>query len=313
MAAEPPSLFVSVASYRDPACSRTLRSMFESAAHPERITAGVCVQNAPDDPECAAEHRHRVVGVSMSHLQARGPMYARWVCSRLWRGQDFYVQVDSHTTFVQDWDVQIVRQWRGLRDPRAVLTAYPPQAWDEDLVNGNSAVRMCGASFLDDDSVNFAAQEINADAEPQPTQFLAAGFVFMPRAALLEGPLFDRDLPWLFWYEELLMASRLYTRGFNLYSPAQAVCKHDYDRGEDAPSVYNDAVEGWEEEKRASEALAREMLGWRPDGTQVWLTAPRQGSVRPIGQYMREAGLDWPNRKANRQCDWQRDPSLIRR
>ena len=44
-------IFVSIASYRDPLCKRTIADLFAKADHPERITVGVVQQNQADSAE----------------------------------------------------------------------------------------------------------------------------------------------------------------------------------------------------------------------------------------------------------------------
>ena len=39
------TIFVSIASYRDFYCSRTLESMYKNAGQPQNLYAGICIQN----------------------------------------------------------------------------------------------------------------------------------------------------------------------------------------------------------------------------------------------------------------------------
>jgi hypothetical protein len=51
-----PRIFVSIPSYRDPECQRTLEDLFSKAAHPNRIFVGVCLQVDPaTDTECLVD------------------------------------------------------------------------------------------------------------------------------------------------------------------------------------------------------------------------------------------------------------------
>ena len=44
------TIFVSIASFRDPDCKETLKSLFTNAKHPERVYVGICEQNATNAP-----------------------------------------------------------------------------------------------------------------------------------------------------------------------------------------------------------------------------------------------------------------------
>ena len=43
------TIFISVASYRDPVCSTTLDSIYDNAAKPENVFVGICQQNKDED------------------------------------------------------------------------------------------------------------------------------------------------------------------------------------------------------------------------------------------------------------------------
>ena len=47
-----PTIYIGIASYRDPWCYKSVHTAFARARYPERIYVGVVQQNADDDPEC---------------------------------------------------------------------------------------------------------------------------------------------------------------------------------------------------------------------------------------------------------------------
>ena len=46
------TIFIGIASYRDPWCYKSVHTAFARARYPERVYVGVVQQNAEDDPEC---------------------------------------------------------------------------------------------------------------------------------------------------------------------------------------------------------------------------------------------------------------------
>ena len=40
----------------------------------------------------------------VNETESLGPYTARYFASRLWYGETWFVQLDSHMTFAQDWD-----------------------------------------------------------------------------------------------------------------------------------------------------------------------------------------------------------------
>jgi hypothetical protein len=59
--------------------------------------------------------------------------------------------------------------------------------------------------------------------------FVAAGFLFAPALFLHEVP-FDPLLPWIFMGEEISMSARLWTSGYDIFSPTVNVLNHYYVR-----------------------------------------------------------------------------------
>jgi hypothetical protein len=67
---------------------------------------------------------------------------------------------------------------------------------------------------------------------------VAGGFMFMKGEALLEVP-YDRNLDWVFNGEEFLFSARLYTHGYDFFSPSKNLAYHHYER-EGEPKFHED-------------------------------------------------------------------------
>jgi hypothetical protein len=102
-AASPETIFVSVASYRDAQCGETIRDLFAKADQPGRVFVGVCEQNSGDAKEDCVPPKlpKNVRRVQIPHGEAKGPVYARYLCSTLYAGETWFMQIDSHTKFAQ--------------------------------------------------------------------------------------------------------------------------------------------------------------------------------------------------------------------
>lgn len=233
-------IFVSIASYRDQACKRTIADLFAKAAHPERITVGVVQQNKAGSAEdciagcalCAEKQRlGQILVKDYDYTQARGPAFARWAASRLWEGSEFYLQIDAHSNFQPYWDQSIIAQHRALGDPDAILTHHPPAPAQIEtaLARGRTSLN-CLSSWDEDGIFQQFSRFVDARGPlPVRSPFAAAGFLFMPARALHEVP-FDPYLVFLFHPEEALLSMRLWTAGFNLYAPVRPVISHEYHR-----------------------------------------------------------------------------------
>lgn len=64
---------------------------------------------------------------------------------------------------------------------------------------------------------------------PRFAPVVGAGYV-VAHSSFLEKVPFDPFLPWIFMGEEIILSARLWTAGYDLFSPAQAVLGHIYNR-----------------------------------------------------------------------------------
>ena len=274
-----PSILISIASYRDELCDDTIANAFQRAKFKSRIIFGVVQQNADGDQPCVplacengTEWRGDVDGIvpvertdkaicerrnqiRLHKAEAKdsvGPVWARHIGNRLYAGESFVLQVDAHITFVNDWDVTLVNQWRSTGNERAVLTTYPQEvvgAIDEngDRVGSRSKNPvMCNFTFVGNKHVvrHSSAFEIDVKsvfqrhaktgtrrvtATPILHPFWAAGFSFSRGHFGMRVPN-DPHMTMMFQGEEIDIAVRAWTRGYDFYSPPLSVLFHPYAR-----------------------------------------------------------------------------------
>lgn len=256
------TMFVTLTSFRDKQCPRTMRLMFENAARPEKLSVGLLQQNCyenckggaleggviPDvepDVECLAEfcaegsefrkycESGQIISMRISEDEAMGPCFARYLASRLWRGEAYFMQIDAHMGFAEGWDAKLIDQLAKAPSDRPVISHYPPQfgnGWQDQI-----GLRMCDAKFTGASESNTVRMQPSVRYDktqtgvPHYAPYIAAGFFVAPAAALLEVP-FDPFLPWLFMGEELMLSVRFFTNGWDIFSPSHNVISHEYVR-----------------------------------------------------------------------------------
>ncbi|ESL07001.1 hypothetical protein TRSC58_05317, partial [Trypanosoma rangeli SC58] len=170
---------------------------------------------------------------------ARGPTYGRYITSLFYNNQDYYMVIDSHSRFVPDWDVKMIERAR-LMPTRGVLSHYPngytPEAPDAEI-NKSDVMCMCKGVILPDNIPKLGARWIAIRGHPVLQGFVAAGYIFGDAQFVRDVP-FDPYLPFLFDGEEILYTVRLWTHGWDSYSPATALVYHNYMRV-DAPRFFS--------------------------------------------------------------------------
>lgn len=231
------TIFVSIPSYRDPECGNTIQSMFVNAEFPERVYAGICQQNRPGDPDCTANKLvlDEKVGQNIQVCrigahEAKGPSYARAIIERLhYNNQHYYMLVDSHTRFAPGWDSACIQQLHECASPKPVLTCYPPEYARVASVN-DIAPQPCFLKFYRFSKLVQVPQGMRQDFARPPTRcyrslFWASGFSFGFGLQAYEVP-YDIHCPYLFVGEESAMAVRLFTSGYDFYSPRTVLVQH---------------------------------------------------------------------------------------
>ena len=134
------TIYISIASYRDPECQLTVEDIFLRADHPERLRVAIIDQRAENDsvPPCnqprrpcdedpeqvMCKYKDLIEAFEiLSHLSV-GPVFARHLANRMYRGEYFAMQIDAHVRFIEHWDTSIIGQWRSAKNEMAVLSVY---------------------------------------------------------------------------------------------------------------------------------------------------------------------------------------------
>lgn len=299
------TVFVSVPSYRDTDCTKTLQSLFANAEHPERVFVGLYEQNDPDTPEenCTlvgtpyARYEANVRRTRVPHTDAKGPLWARQHITEMYAGETYFLMVDAHTVFLRNWDTRMAQELDYLRDhhgvAKPILSSYPhhgtaletPTSQPTDAKRGVTTT-LCDVKKAGRYPLVIGSQEC-ASGKYYRTMFLGAGFVFTygPLCATLRDALRQLHLPQVFDGEESLFAAVAYTNGWDIYAPPFINVFHHYSHAK--PSWYVDNVSNQTDasaEKQQSEATLRAVLD-REDN------AACMGTERTLASYWREMGF----------------------
>jgi hypothetical protein len=308
------TIFVSIASYRDLYCSRTLESLYINASRPQSIYVGLCVQNSDGDEDCLLKNpvlmpfEKNVKTIKMKNYEAKGPTWARYLCTTLYNNQDYFFQIDSHTLFEKDWDTKCIAMIDDIKkntgSEDVVISHYPPNYDDYKKAEKNLNIvdTICQSFFNDKGMVSFqGATPIDMSKEKYvQTPHIAAGMFFCEGKCLHDVP-YDPNLPNLFVGEEILHSARTWTAGYDIYSPTEVVVYHLYTRS-DQPHV-------WDDKKNFidTDALAKvKYLMNLQDGSQLNdvpeylkdnIDKYGMGKKRTLQQYYDFAGIDVANKK----------------
>jgi hypothetical protein len=237
------SIFISIASYRDPELTRTIRSAISNAANPDQLYFSVVVQDFENDiPDLSWVPNLSLT--TMHPSEARGAGYARSIAMKSYNNQEYFLQIDSHTLFEKDWDLMCIDEHNKAKNvannDKIILSSFPaPFTIEPDgsiFFIKNDKRKPAHATKqkpLFTRRNNWTAQRVEfSDRQkkyPEESTTVLAGFIFTTGNIVNEVP-YDPDIS--FFGEELCFAVRSWTRGWNIYSPSKVILYHFYLRPE---------------------------------------------------------------------------------
>lgn len=301
-------IFVSIASYRDPECGKTINSLYANADHPFNVDVGVCQQNRFSDEDCIASYESvakawapmlytdQIGVIRMDYKEAMGPCWAReQIEEKLYNGQTYFLQIDSHMRFCKGWDTFLIKELAATGDDKAILTGYPPE---KDL-NTTYNLNYQTATFLRPrygDEILFPLFEGPSVAgiaiRPFPTLGWSGCFSFS-KGELHKTVPYLKNVPFLFFGEEFTMASLYYVFGYNFYAPTKMPCVTTFDRS------YRHTF--WEVKKKDRKELEKQslnyiynLLGFAYDEEKGVFKRANEGPkvVRSLDQWLYVLGAD---------------------
>lgn len=300
-----PRIFVSIASYRDVECQRTVKDLFDKARYPERVFAGICWQFVAAEGDDCFRSETRPGQCRVVELDARdslGVCWARSQVDRLREDEEYIFQIDSHMRFVAEWDRVLLEMLEECPSPRSVLTTYPLPYEPPDSLAPDAVVTIQPKIFNDKSVLLFKSTKFpmdEASERPQPSAFCAAGMLFAPWQSRIEVP-YDPHI--YFHGEEITLAVRLWTHGWDILSPNRVVAYHNYTKGPDRARHWSDHAE-WRKLNKRSVARVRHLLGMEESGDAEVLRDMERfglGTQRTLAEYEAFSGLGFKERTISR-------------
>lgn len=298
LSSESDSIFVSVAAYRDPQLVPTVQDCLRKADNPERLRFGICWQRDPSDSPLAFTNDPRVRILDVHWRDSKGACWARAEIMKLWEGEVWFLQVDSHCRFAKGWDTRLVQAMAETGSAKPIVSTYAaPFTPGENEILQNAPLQMVFQQFTPEGIPRLrpgAFPPRRNSKKPLRARFLAAGFLFAPGHFLQEVP-YDPEL--YFMGEESAMTVRAFTHGYDLFHPAETIVWHDYIRA-DAPKHWGDhsddsgVASPWSKlDERSRRKIQRLLSGDPVDSFGL-------GKARTLSEYEAYAGLSFRHQKA---------------
>jgi len=300
------TIFVSIASYRDPELLPTLTDLFKNATHPENLKVCVAWQHDKKDEwdtlgKFAKDER--VIVLDIPYEEAKGVCHARNKIQTYYADEDYYFQLDSHHRFVKGWDTKVKKminqlQKKGIEKP--LITGYIPSYFPKTDPKGRTQEiwAMNFDRFTPEGYIFTRPSHVDnwkELTEPFLTRFLSGHFIFTLGKWAVEVP-YD---PLLYFHgEEPSLAVRSYTWGYDLFHPHEIIAWHEYTR--EGKTKHWDDDKEWNEKDEISHYRYRKLHGM--DGENCSDCAVKEllpyvfGKVRTLDDYERYAGIRFADR-----------------
>jgi hypothetical protein len=318
------TLFISIASYRDPELIPTLTDILATAEHPQNLRIAICWQHGDEssalftdagmtlleERQCEGYRLLRfhwqqalldILAVHYRHSQ--GACWARYMAETRFANEDFFLQIDSHCRFIRHWDSEMITMLDGLRNrsDKPVLSTYPPAYEPQDYPanRGSFVSRLVFREFSREGLPMLSSVPLKSE-QPVRGSYLAGGFIFADGHFACAAA---NDPQIFFAGEEIAMAARAWSHGYDVYTPHKCLLWHFYGR-KNENKVWSDLTReakaagdismAWWERDGISKKRIRSLLGLESTGEDLGRYG--LGSLRSLRDFERFIGVDFAKR-----------------
>ena len=225
-------IFVSIASYRDPLLKQTIDSLLKYCDNISLLRIVVCEQNSVEDDFFLKDYPLEVEVIKMPHTEARGPCWARYLIQQEYQGEEFYLQIDSHTKFLtMGWDTILKKMLKLLPDKSCLSNYVPSFNYKTGKLNGLSLRGPMKIVKIDqkDKFMRFNSQYVKTMDKPMKSYGWSGCFSFSSSYIIIDAP-YDPYVPFLFFGEEMDIYLRLCSKAWTMYVPNVPICATVFDR-----------------------------------------------------------------------------------
>ena len=300
------NIFIQVASYRDPQLILTIEDCIKNAKYPENLVFCIAHQFSDDDTfskdidKYRDDSRFKIIDIP--YKEARGACWARNLIQQRYNGETYTFQIDSHHRFTENWDEQLINMLLQLQEKgheKPLLTSYISSFNPENDPEGRGTEPwwMTFDRFIPEGAIFFLPAGIpnwQERTEPVPSRFYSAHFCFTLGQFAVEV---QHDPEMYFHGEEISIAARAFTHGYDLFHPHKIIAYHEYTR-KGRTKQWDDDPE-WGKKNTSSHLRNRTLFGM--DGecspcTQNSFGRYWFGDKRTLADYEAYAGISFKKR-----------------
>jgi hypothetical protein len=295
-------IFIQIASYRDPQLLPTLKDCIANAENPDNLVFSITWQHSSEDKwdnldEFKDDSRFRIIDID--YKESKGACWARNKLQQNYNGEEYTFQIDSHHRFIKNWDTELITMLKDLQTKgyeKPLLTSYISSFNPEnDPAERNMTPwKMNFDRFIPEGAVFFLPASIDdhkTRTEPIPARFYSAHFCFTLGQFVNEVP---HDPEYYFHGEEISIAVRAYTWGYDLFHPHKIIAWHEYTRKGRTKQWDDDKT--WGQRNTNSHLRNRKLFEMDGEVKDIDFGVYDFGNVRTLKDYEKYAGVSFSKR-----------------
>jgi hypothetical protein len=287
------TIFISIASYRDPDLINTVRSAWNKASLKNELFFSIVSQAEDNEhPDLSFIPQNQIDYIKVHSNESKGACWAREIASRNVKGT-FFFQIDSHSRFKNNWDLMLKKSYKECQSKwgdKIVFSNYP----DSYTIDWNTKEDVLGEfeNFFKlraewDETARMIVPRWEA-CEPiefgHEVFFVSANNLFCLSEIIKEVP-YDGEL--YFTGEEPSLALRFYTRGIKIINPPIRYMYTNYDRENGKRNFHweDKRDSWWKLDKLSYQKLAKILTG------DLTLGSYGIGSFNLFKEYQEKTGI----------------------
>jgi hypothetical protein len=303
------SIFVQIAAYRDLEVTPTILDAIKQSSGNHTINFGVHTVyveeseiNIPNLP-------------NVKHAESKAPEniglgIGRALAHQFYDGEDYYLQCDSHSRFIKGWDEVVIHsvlnyQIQGIHKP--LLTMYPANYWYPSATANFVEKDVLPPGHLSNISFHEKPEQFRTTRIPQQTAMpinnenkfvksVSGGSIFTVGGFLP----FNTDIA--FYGEEIWLAARAYTHGYDIVVPDEQYMYHLYYNHNIASEINKRKIlwTDYPDEFNRLDLISKELI--YKTLTEGTVGEMLLGNERTLLEYGTFAGLDFINGEIVENC-----------
>lgn len=285
------TIFISIASYRDTELIPTIQDCIENASMKYHIIFGICIQDTIENLTSFPFKGPKFKVWKAHYTKSKGVCWARkLIQDKLYDNEKYYLQIDSHTRFIKNWDQEIINMLHKCPSKKPIISTYPNSYYLNDYnkkyLKDTTPYRITINKFDNNDStLNVAATILNNKLTK--SLWIAGGYIFTYGYWNKEVHYNQRIY---FSGEEDNLTIKSYTHGWDIFCPDKSIIFHLYNINDNSN---NKRILHWEDHENyiTNCHLIKNLY----NGINI-------GDKRTIQQFEKDFGINFKSKKIHKNA-----------